>query len=67
MDMKKKEIYLDKVHCKGCGACEEVAPEAFRVDESEKADFLGDDKVSMDQIEMAANLCPTKCIEIVEE
>ncbi|NPA95951.1 MAG: ferredoxin [Thermodesulfobacteria bacterium] len=65
--MTKKEIYVDRLHCKGCGACEEVAPEAFRLDDSEKVDYLGDDKTSPEKIEMAANLCPTKCIEIIEE
>ncbi len=65
--MKKKEVFLDKFHCKGCGACEEVAPKAFRLDEAEKADFLGDDRATMEEIEMAAVLCPTKCIEITEE
>ena len=65
--MKKKEIFLDKFHCKGCGACEEVAPEAFRLDETEKADFLGDDRATMDKIEMAAIMCPSKCIEITEK
>ncbi len=65
--MKKKEVHLDRFHCKGCGACEEVAPKAFRLDDTEKADFLGDDKASPEEIEMAANICPTKCIEIVEQ
>ncbi len=65
--MKKKEVYLDKFHCKGCGACEEVAPKAFKLDESEKADFLGEDKASLDEIEMAATICPTKCIEIIDQ
>ncbi len=64
---KKREIFLDKFHCKGCGACEEVAPEAFKLNETEKADFLGEDKASDEELEMAANMCPTKCIEIIEE
>ncbi len=65
--MKKKDVYIDRLHCKGCGACEEMAPEAFKIDETEKADFLGDDSAPMEQIEMAANMCPTKCIEILED
>jgi len=65
--VEEKEIFLDKFHCKGCGACEEVAPEAFRLDDGEKANFLGADRASMEDIEMAATLCPTKCIEISDE
>ncbi len=60
----KKEVFLDKFRCKGCGACEEVAPEAFKMTDDEKADFVGDDNVPDDVLEQAANICPTKCIEI---
>ena len=62
----KKEIFLDKFRCKGCGACEEIAPGAFKMDESEKADYIEGSEVPDELIEQAAIICPTKCIEIDE-
>ena len=59
------KIELDKFNCKGCGACEEIAPGVFKMDETgEKADIVTDDIGDTDAVEQAAIMCPTKCIEI---
>ncbi len=66
--MMKRKIELDKFHCKGCGACEEVAPEVFKMDETgEKADLIDEDAANTETVELAAAMCPTKCIEIETE
>lgn len=62
------KIQFDKFHCKGCGACEEIAPDIFRMDETgEKADMLNEDVENTEAVEMAAAMCPTNCIEIKKE
>ncbi len=59
------KIELDKFHCKGCGACEEVAPEVFKMDETgEKADIIDEEAGNVEKVEYAAAMCPTKCIEV---
>ena len=64
----KRKIELDKFHCKGCGACEEVAPEVFKMDAAgEKADLIDEDAANTEAVELAAAMCPTKCIEIETE
>ena len=63
----KKEVFVDKFHCRGCGACEEVAPDAFKVQDDEKADFIGEEDIPEEILEQAATICPTKCIELMEE
>ncbi len=66
--MAKKDVYIDRIRCKGCGACEEVAPEAFEMDEGDDVALLKDvDQVPDDKIEQAATVCPVKCIEIEEQ
>ena len=58
-------IELDKFHCKGCGACEEIAPDIFKMDETgEKADLIQEEVKDSSDAEQAAVMCPTKCIEI---
>ncbi len=66
--MTKIKIELDKFHCKGCGACAEVAPEVFEMDETgDKANLVKDESEDKDTVELSAAMCPTKCIEITEE
>ena len=64
-----KQVYVNKIRCKGCGSCEEISPQAFKMDEGfEKADFIGHGKKIEEKIlEKAASICPTKCIEIDTE
>ncbi len=62
--MSKKEVYVDRIRCKGCGACEEVAPSAFKVEEGNTAEFLGTEDIEEEELLQAANICPTKCIEV---
>ena len=64
--MADKEVYVDRIRCKGCGACEEVAPKAFKVVDGDKAEYLGHDEVKDEELLEAANICPTKCIEVEE-
>ncbi len=61
-----RQVYINKVKCKGCGSCEEVSPDAFKMDEGfEKADFIGhEEEIDEEILEKAAAICPTKCIEI---
>ena len=34
-------VYIDGIECIGCGSCEEVCPEVFRLnDETEKAEVI---------------------------
>jgi len=62
-------VFINQVKCKGCGSCEEVSPEAFKMDDSfEKAEFVGhDEKLEDELLEKAASICPTSCIEIDKE
>ena len=64
-----KQVYVNKIKCKGCGSCEEISPQAFKMDESfEKADFIGHgQKIEEEALEKAASVCPVKCIEIDTE
>ena len=63
-----RRIELDRFYCKGCGACEEIAPQTFRMDEAgEKADLVTETADTVEAVEMAAAMCPVKCIEINTE
>ncbi len=62
------KIELDKFHCKGCGACAEVAPNIFKMDDTgEKAEVLDSDASDLEAVELAAAMCPTNCIEIEKD
>jgi ferredoxin len=49
--------------CEGCGTCEELCPEVFKV-ENEKAKVIGPDKCNTCDCQEAADTCPTGAITI---
>jgi len=49
--------------CEGCGTCEEMCPEVFKV-ENEKAKVIGLDKCNTCDCQEAADTCPTQAITI---
>ncbi|NCO67292.1 MAG: ferredoxin [Nitrospirae bacterium CG_4_10_14_0_8_um_filter_41_23] len=44
--------------CEGCGTCEELCPEVFKV-ENEKAKVIDPDKCNTSNCQEAADNCPT--------
>ncbi|MDQ7837408.1 MAG: ferredoxin [Thermodesulfobacteriota bacterium] len=63
MDMPKR-LYIDPKECKACGACEEICPEVFRVDENlGYAQILDLETYPEDKINEAIVACPGRCID----
>ena len=64
--MSKKEIEVNTFTCKGCGACAEVAPEHFKMDETSEIPEVLDCVVEghHEDLEQARTMCPMDCIEI---
>ena len=58
-----KRVYIDEDECIGCGSCEEICPEVFRLDEStEKAEVIKPEGGPEDLIEEAMGTCPVDSI-----
>ncbi|OIP88943.1 MAG: ferredoxin [Syntrophaceae bacterium CG2_30_49_12] len=56
-------IYIDEEECIGCGTCEEICPEVFRLsDEKGKAEVINPEGGTEDLIEEAISSCPVLCI-----
>lgn len=56
-------VYIDEEECIGCGTCEEICPEVFRLhDEKAKAEVINPSGGTEDLIEEAINSCPVSCI-----
>ena len=64
--MQKKEIELDTFTCKGCGACAEVAPEHFKMNEVLEVPEVVDTVVEgeHEDLEQAQAMCPRDCIAV---
>lgn len=60
--MTKKFIVIDVYECNGCGACVEICPEVFGMDDYEKAILLEPDAEITEKVEEAAAYCSQKCI-----
>ena len=64
-------VYIDEEECIGCGSCEEICPEVFRLNtETEKAEVIMPDDASGDLVELieeAMDTCPSSCIYEEEE
>jgi ferredoxin len=60
-----KQIIIDSYLCNGCGACIEICPEVFQMDEiTEKAILVALEPEITDAVLQAASYCPEKCIDI---
>jgi len=63
-----KRLYIDPKECKACGACEEICPEVFRVDEDlGYARILDLETYPEDKINEAIIACPGRCIDWDED
>lgn len=56
-------VYIDEEECIGCGSCEEICPEVFKLnEETEKAEFIKPEGSPEELIEEAIETCPVECI-----
>jgi len=56
-------IHIDEDDCIGCGTCEELCPEVFKLDaDTEKAEVIMPEGGPQDLIEEAIDSCPASCI-----
>ena len=58
-----KKVYIDEEECIGCGSCEEICPEVFRLNEdTDKAEVIKPEGGPEDLVEEAMATCPVECI-----
>ncbi len=58
-----KKVYIDEEECIGCGSCEEICPEVFRLNhEIEKSKVIKPEGGPEDCILEAMSECPMSCI-----
>ena len=58
-----KIVMINEDDCVGCGACEEICPEVFKLDgEKGKAIVIKPEGGPEDLIEEAIEACPVSCI-----
>jgi len=58
-----KKVYIEEEECVGCGSCEEICSEVFKLDEdTEKARVIKESGGPEDLIQEAMETCPVECI-----
>ncbi len=58
-----KRVYIEEDECIGCGTCQELCPEVFRLDETtQKARVLVEEGGPEELIQEAVDSCPVSCI-----
>ncbi|MBU1177001.1 MAG: ferredoxin [Patescibacteria group bacterium] len=60
------KVKIDKEKCIGCGSCEAVCPDFFKMDDENKAYFKENKEGDRDCIKEAADICPLQAIEVEE-
>jgi ferredoxin len=57
------KVRIDEEECIGCGNCEDLCPEIFKLDkEREKSEVIKPEGGSEECIEEAMEACPVSCI-----
>ena len=58
-----KQVRIDQEECIGCGNCEDLCPEIFKLDKDrEKSEVIKPEGGSRGCIEEAMEACPVSCI-----
>jgi len=58
-----RRVYIDEEECIGCGTCEELCDEVFRLnEETDKAEVIMPEGGPEDLIQEAIDSCPVECI-----
>jgi ferredoxin len=61
-------VYIIEQDCQGCGLCEDICPEVFRLDEETGvAEVVKPEGGPEDLIQEAIESCPAECIYWEEE
>lgn len=61
-----KKIIIDQELCVGCGACESLCPEVFKLRDDGKAEVTDENGCEKCDCEMIAHSCPVGAIKIEE-
>jgi ferredoxin len=61
-----KEPVVEQDECVGCGNCEEVCPEVFRLNDDGVAEVYDPEGAAEDRIQEALDSCPVECISWTE-
>jgi ferredoxin len=65
--MAMKIPVVDYEACEGCGTCEAMCPDVFKVKEDGKAWVINAQACSSCDCQEAADSCPVSCISMQEE
>lgn len=58
-----RRVIIDEEECIGCGSCEEICPEVFKLNEdTDKAEVIKPEGGPEELIEEAIDTCPVDCI-----
>ncbi|MDA8079315.1 MAG: ferredoxin [Nitrospiraceae bacterium] len=58
---------IDFEACEGCGTCEAMCPEVFKVKEDGKAYVINPEGCKTCNCQEAADSCPVECIKMEEQ
>lgn len=59
------QVTVDTYRCNSCETCVVICPEVFRMNQgTEKAEAVKDLVECGDSLDLAATMCPEKCIEL---
>lgn len=61
-----KKVTVDQELCIGCGACANLCPEVFELQDDGKSSVLDETGAGCD-VDVAANSCPVGAIKVTEE
>jgi len=62
-----KKIAVDQELCIGCGACANLCPEVFRLQDDGKSEVINEEGCKKCDCEVVVNSCPVGAIKITEE
>lgn len=61
------EVIVHQDQCIGCGLCESICPEVFRMTDENVAEAYQQPERITDEVQDAVDSCPVGCIQIIQD
>ena len=61
------KVNINKGECIGCGSCQAMRDDLFKLNDEMVSEYIGGDSVGIDELLEVARVCPVMAIEVFDD